>query len=101
MSVWRRVPLGAEYSRPRPNRQLRIQEAMADQQTLPRPLVQGPSAWIGAELAKRPEEWTYHLSGTELAEIAAATEACRGRDIASITRDDFPLPTSGAGLERL
>jgi len=41
------------------------------------------------------------LSATDLAEIAAATEACRGRDIASITRDDFPLPTFGAVLERM
>ena len=68
---------------------------MADHQTLPRPLVQGPSAWIGADIARRPEEWTYQLSTSDLAEIAAATEACASREIASITRDDFPLPTFG------
>ena len=32
-----------------------------DQHAL-RPLVAGPSAWIGADLAKRPGEWTYRLS---------------------------------------
>jgi hypothetical protein len=74
---------------------------MADQQTLPRPLVHGPSAWIGADIARRPEEWTYQLSTTELGEIAAATAACAGRDIASITRADFPLPTLGPILERM
>jgi hypothetical protein len=74
---------------------------MADQIAPPRPLVQGKSAWIGADLVKRPEEWTYHLSATDLAEIAAAVDLCRGRDIASITRGDFPLPTFGAKLERL
>jgi hypothetical protein len=75
--------------------------AMADQLSPPRPLVQGQSAWIGAELRQRPEEWTYHLSATDLAEIEAATTACRGRDIASITRADFPLPTFAPVLERL
>src|SRR3954452_22663514 len=75
--------------------------AMADFQTPPRPLVRGPSAWIGAEIARRPEEWTYQLSAGELVEIEAATAACKGRDIASITRADFPLPKFGPVLERL
>lgn len=83
------------------NRQYGNLAAMADQQTPPRPLVQGPSAWIGAEIARRPEEWTYQLSAADLAEIEAATEGCRGRDIASIIRDDFPLPTFGPVLERM
>jgi Taurine catabolism dioxygenase TauD, TfdA family len=74
---------------------------MPDHQTLPRPPVQGPSVWIGADIAQRPEEWTYRLTPTDLSEIATATQACEGRDIASITRDDFPLPTFGVVLERL
>jgi hypothetical protein len=74
---------------------------MADHQMPPRPLIQGPSAWVGAELAKRPEEWIYEFSASDLAEIAAAIDACLGRDIASITRDDFPLPTFGAVLDRI
>ena len=36
---------------------------------IPRPLVTGPSAWIGAEPAKRPAEWTYTLSPDEIDEI--------------------------------
>ena len=74
---------------------------MADHPAPPRPLVEGPSAWIGADLARRPEEWTYQLTATDLAEIAAATKANLGRDIASITRADFPLPTFGLVLDRL
>jgi hypothetical protein len=68
-----------------------------------RPKVEGPSAWIGAELAKRPEEWTYQLSGAEIAEIEAASAQVRtcGLDIADIKRADFPLPTLGPVLDRL
>jgi hypothetical protein len=68
-----------------------------------RPLVEGASAWIGAELAKRPDEWSYRLSGGEIAEIETASaqvHAC-GLDIADIRRADFPLPTLGPVLDRL
>src|SRR5271156_6423015 len=74
---------------------------MADHPMPPRPLVQGPSAWVGAELARRPEEWTYQLSPADLAEIDAATISCGDRDIASITREDFPLPMFGRVLDRM
>jgi hypothetical protein len=69
----------------------------------PRPPVEGPSAWVGAELARQPEIWTYRLSPAEIAEIQSATEAvcALGLDIAAIRRDDFPLPTLGAELDRL
>ena len=72
-------------------------------QTIPRPLVEGPSAWVGADLATRPEEWTYRLSRAEVAEIEAATAGVRARDhdIADIRRADFPLPTLGPVLDRL
>lgn len=71
-----------------------------DQHTL-RPLVTGSSAWIGAELAKRPAEWTYRLSPAEIAEIETATTNLDGRDIAAISQADFPLPTLGPVLARL
>ena len=54
------------------------------EQSIPRPLVTGPSAWIGADLAKRRAEWTYQLSPAEIAEIEAATAANLRRDIATI-----------------
>ena len=68
---------------------------------MPRPLITGPSAWIGSDLAKRPEEWTYTLSSREIGEIEANITRLRGRDIASISRADFPLPQFGPVLEKL
>jgi hypothetical protein len=68
-----------------------------------RPLVEGPSAWIGADLRARESEWSYRLSPPEAAEIETALQSVRARelDIADITRNDFPLPTLGPVLERL
>ena len=70
-------------------------------QPLLRPLVTGASAWIGADLAQRPETWTYILSPSQCDEIEAATARVQGRDIATVTRGDFPLPTLGPVLDRL
>jgi hypothetical protein len=67
----------------------------------PRPLVEGPSAWVGADLARRPAEWSYCLSAAELAEIEAAVASVRDRDIATLRRTDFPLPTLGPVLDEL
>lgn len=66
-----------------------------------RPLVKGPSAWIGAELARRPEEWIYTLSAAELGELDAAVAKLRGRDLATLSAEDFALPTLGPVLERM
>lgn len=70
---------------------------------LPRPLVEGPSAWLGPDLAKRPQEWIHTLSAPELAEVEGAVAATRARglDIAAIRRTDFPLPTLGPVLDSL
>ena len=57
-----------------------------------RPLVESPSAWIGAELARHPERWIYTLSSAEIAEIEAAVAKVRGRDLAHLTAADFDLP---------
>jgi len=69
----------------------------------PRPLIEGPSAWIGRDLRGREDEWIYRLSANEIAEIEAAAEAvsARGLDIAKIRRADFPLPSFGPVLDRL
>lgn len=68
---------------------------------LPSTRIEGPAAWIGADLAKRPEEWIYSLSPDEIGEIERATELVRGRDIAAIRQQDFPLPRLGKVLGRL
>ena len=65
--------------------------------------IDGPSAWIGADLRKREAEWSYRLSVSDVAEIEAALRAVRqrGLDIGEIRREDFPLPTLGPVLDRL
>jgi hypothetical protein len=69
----------------------------------PRPLVEGPSAWIGRDLRAREDEWIYPLSAAEIAEIETATAAVRARglDLAEISRADFPLPGLGPKLDRM
>jgi hypothetical protein len=67
----------------------------------PRPLVEGPSAWIGAELARHPETWIYQLSPAEIAELEAAVATVRGRALAGLSRTDFHLPTLGPVLENM
>jgi len=77
---------------------------IAPAQPLPlHPPIEGPSAWIGADMRRREAEWSYHLSPSEIAEIEAALKMvqARGLDIASIRREDFPLPTLGPVLDRL
>jgi Taurine catabolism dioxygenase TauD, TfdA family len=68
-----------------------------------RKLVEGPSAWIGAEMRGREAEWSYRLSPSEVSEVEAALQSVRSRglEIADISRADFPLPTLGPVLEEL
>jgi hypothetical protein len=68
-----------------------------------RPLVNEPSAWIGAALRAHPETWTYTLSPSEIAEIEAAVAAvmAQGTDVADITRSTFTLPGFGQTLDAL
>lgn len=66
-------------------------------------LVEGASAWTGAEMRNRADEWIYRLSPAEIAEIEASVAAVRTRGLAlaEIGRGDFPLPTLGPALDRL
>src|SRR3979490_2526061 len=65
--------------------------------------IDGPSAWVGADMRQREAEWSYRLSPAEVAEIEAAVQAVRARglDLAEIHREDFPLPTLGPLLDQL
>ena len=67
----------------------------------PRPLVEDRSAWIGAELARHPEQWIHNLSAVELGEIEAGVAKVRGRDLAGLGRGDFCFPTLGPVLDKL
>ncbi len=70
---------------------------------LSRPPIEGPSAWKGADMRHREDEWSYRLSPEEIAEIEAAVSAVRrrGLDLAETRRDDFPLPKLGPVLDRM
>jgi Taurine catabolism dioxygenase TauD, TfdA family len=61
-----------------------------------------PAAWYGPAMAAR-SDWVEILTPGDRAEIAAATEglATRDADIASIGREDFPLPTLAPRLARI
>ncbi|HET7881137.1 MAG TPA: TauD/TfdA family dioxygenase [Acetobacteraceae bacterium] len=71
--------------------------------TATRRKIEGPSAWVGADMRTREAEWTYRLSAAETGELEAALRSvqARGLDIADIRREHFPLPTLGPTLDRL
>jgi hypothetical protein len=57
------------------------------------------AAWYGPEMAKR-SDWLMTVTGEEIAEIEAATDAFLSRNavIAAMTAGDFPLPKLGPRL---
>lgn len=72
-------------------------------ETPPPDVIEGPSAWTGAELRQRPEEWRVQLSPDDIAQLeqAARHYLSLGRDIGAMTRADFPLGSFAAHLEAL
>jgi hypothetical protein len=70
---------------------------------LPPGPITGPSAWIGRDLAARPDEWIRRFSSAELAEIDAAVRAFKssGRPLAEISPASFRLPALGPVLRGL
>ena len=67
------------------------------------PWSKGPLRGRGASFATNASTWIHHLSADEIAEIEAATEAAlaTGKDIAAVTRQDFPLPRFARTLETI
>jgi hypothetical protein len=59
--------------------------------------VGGPAAWRGDALA-RDRRWIVPLDEEAIAELEHArdTARARGRDVGTMSRDDFPLPALGA-----
>ncbi|MEQ8895998.1 MAG: TauD/TfdA family dioxygenase [Roseovarius sp.] len=53
----------------------------------------GPSAWIGRDMARHPDQWLYHLEEEDIADLEQAAEhfLSLGRDVGEITSEDFPL----------
>ena len=65
--------------------------------------VHGPQAWFGPDLARNPEDWTYSLSATQVADLHAAIARTRtaGIDVVDICAEDFPLRSWRPLLDRL
>ena len=66
------------------------------------PEIQGSSAWYGPDLDQSPH-WIEYLSPDEIAEVEQAMKPLdsESRDIATIRREDFVLPTLAPRLRRL
>jgi hypothetical protein len=63
-------------------------------------LIESPAAWRGLEIAGR-EDWIHRFTAADIVEIDAAYETAlsRGRTVATLTAEDFPLPTVRPALE--
>lgn len=68
--------------------------------TLPPEFIDIPSAWRGADMAARTDQWIVHLSQADIADLeqAATSFLAATREIGEISKDKFPLPRFGAHL---
>jgi hypothetical protein len=66
------------------------------------PAINGPSAWCGPDMVRRPD-WIEHLSAAELAETESAAKrlAELEPDWSAVDRDDFPLPRLAERLSHI
>lgn len=67
------------------------------------PVLTGPSAWVGRDMAARQDVWLVDLTAAQIAELesAAAHYLSLGRDVGEITADAFPLPHFASYLAKL
>ncbi len=65
-------------------------------------IIQGPTAWNPADMPQRTD-WVHHFSAAEVAELRAALAHVRasGKTLATMTREDFPLPTVARLLDKV
>ncbi len=56
-------------------------------------IIQGPTAWNAADMPRR-NDWVHTFSAAQIAELRAALTHARslGKTLATMTREDFPLP---------
>jgi len=64
---------------------------------------QSQSAWYGSVLAQQPAQWTMHLNGSQVAELAKAADIClqQSNDVAHINKANFHLPLLGIELQKV
>lgn len=67
---------------------------------MPPGAITGPSAWRGADM-KGSDAWIHQLTAGARVVLDAALAEVRDRDLSTIGRDQFPLPTFGATLEAM
>ncbi len=62
-----------------------------------------PSAWVGQDMRRRPQDWLIELTPNDIADLekAATHYLSLGRDIGEITKADFPLAHFGDHLQAL
>ena len=79
-----------------------VQSVYQDLSDLPA-VLEGPSAWLGKDMAVRPEAWLYHLSAADVADLeqAARQFLSLGRDVATISKETFVLTHFAAHIEAL
>ncbi len=70
---------------------------------LPQSSINGPSAWIGEEIATKEQEWLTSFTEPEIIELEQAAKYFMdsGGDIASLSKESFPLPTLATKLDAL
>lgn len=70
--------------------------------TLPS-MIDAPSAWLGKELAARPELWLYQLTHSDIADLENAAKhfLSLGVDIGEITKETFPLQSFTTHIDKL
>ena len=63
--------------------------------------IESRADWRGPEITKR-QDWIHRFSAAEIVELegAYATACRRGKTLATLTAEDFPLPSLGAVFER-
>jgi hypothetical protein len=63
-------------------------------------IIKGPADWRGPELAAA-HDWIHHFTPDEIVEIEAALRdaKARGKTLATLTKDDFRLPTVARRIE--
>jgi hypothetical protein len=75
---------------------------MNDYSALP-PEQKNGFTWYGRDMVTREKEWKYTLTKTEIEELEKAGEklTASGKNITSITANDFPLPILGQRLKAM
>ena len=74
-----------------------------DMNKIPDEHIEGPAAWVSAELAGDESSWLMHLSSEQVQELESAARyyLALGRDIGEIKAEDFPLFEFGDYLKSL